>query len=63
MPVAQVCQKFLQKSLSHLPAYRRDALISTSMTLVRGASLTLTSMGRYLPGSAKVKHKIKRVDS
>jgi len=33
-----------------------------SMTLIKGASLTLTSIGRYLPGSAKVKHKIKRVD-
>lgn len=62
MPAAQVCQKFLQKSLSHIHAYRRDALISMSMTLVRGASLTLTSIGRYLPGTAKVKHKIKRVD-
>lgn len=62
MPAAQVCQKFLQKSLSYIHAYRRDALISMSMTLVRGASLTLTSIGRYLPGTAKVKHKIKRVD-
>lgn len=62
MPVTQVCQKFLQKSLSNTHAYRRDALISMSMTLVRGASLTLTHIGRYLPGTAKVKHKIKRVD-
>lgn len=62
MPAASVCQKFLTKSLSHIHAYRRDSLISMSMTLIKGASLTPTSIGRYLPGSAKVKHKIKRVD-
>lgn len=33
-----------------------------TVALTRGASLSLTSIGRYLPGPARVKHKIKRVD-
>lgn len=33
-----------------------------SVALTRGADLTLTSLGRYLPGFARVKSKIKRVD-
>lgn len=33
-----------------------------TVALTRGASLSLTSIGRFLPGTARVKHKIKRVD-
>jgi hypothetical protein len=33
-----------------------------TVALTRGASLSLTSIGRFLPRTARVKHKIKRVD-
>lgn len=62
MSVDKVCQNFFHKSLSFLHTYRRNALMAMSLSLVHGASLTLTSIGRHLPGTAKVKHKIKRVD-
>lgn len=32
------------------------------MALINGVSLTLTSIGRHLPGVAQVKNKIKRID-
>ena len=37
-------------------------LLDATIALINGASLTLTSIGRYLPGLARVKNKIKRVD-
>jgi hypothetical protein len=39
-----------------------NALLDATIALINGASLTLTSIGRYLPGNAQVKNKIKRVD-
>lgn len=40
---------------------RQNALIDTTAALMQGASLILTSIGRYLPDPAQVKNKIKRV--
>lgn len=37
-------------------------MLDATVALTNGASLTLTSIGRYLPGAAQVKNKIKRVD-
>lgn len=62
MPARQVCQKFFRGALAPFHQYRQNALLDATTALTRGASLTLTSIGRYLPGSAQVKHKIKRVD-
>lgn len=62
MPAAQVCHKFFSQSLNSLHLYRKKALLDMTVALTRGASLSLTSIGRYLPGKAHVKHKIKRVD-
>ncbi|BAE74808.1 putative transposase [Sodalis glossinidius str. 'morsitans'] len=42
--------------------YRQNALLDATIALISGASLTLTSIGRYLPGAVQVKNKIKRVD-
>ena len=36
--------------------------MDATVALINGASLTLTSIGRFLPGSAQVKNKIKRID-
>lgn len=62
MPVRSLCQKFFNEILSPLHFYRRRALIDATSAVIGGASLSLTSIGRHLPGFACVKHKIKRVD-
>ncbi|HGY4714613.1 MULTISPECIES: IS4 family transposase [Klebsiella] len=62
MSVSQVCHKFFSQSLNSIHQYRKNALLDMTVALTRGASLSLTSIGRYLPGPARVKHKIKRVD-
>ncbi|MGP3590123.1 IS4 family transposase, partial [Vagococcus sp. WN89Y] len=62
MPAYRVCQKFFRDALSPFHKYRQNALLYATVALINGASLTLTSIGRYLPGSAQVKNKIKRVD-
>ncbi|HFF1622118.1 TPA: IS4 family transposase, partial [Yersinia enterocolitica] len=62
MPARTVCQKFFRDALAPFHQYRQNALLDATVALVRGASLTLTSIGRYLPGPAQVKNKIKRVD-
>lgn len=62
MPAYRVCQNFFRDALSPFHKYRQNALLDATVALTRGASLTLTSIGRYLPGPAQVKNKIKRVD-
>ncbi|EAN8471452.1 IS4 family transposase [Salmonella enterica] len=62
MPARHVCQNFFRDALAPLHKYRQNALLDATIALINGASLTLTSIGRYLPGTAQVKNKIKRVD-
>ncbi|MGJ0579372.1 IS4 family transposase [Xenorhabdus bovienii] len=62
MPAREVCHNFFENALAPFHKYRQNALIDATIALINGASLTLTSIGRFLPGSAHVKHKIKRVD-
>ncbi|HEY3985557.1 IS4 family transposase [Cedecea sp.] len=62
MPARQVCQNFFRDTLAPFHKYRQNALLDATIALINGASLTLTSIGRYLPGAAQVKNKIKRVD-
>lgn len=62
MPARQLCQNFFRGALASFHKYRQHALLDATIALTRGASLTLTSIGRYLPGTAQVKNKIKRVD-
>lgn len=62
MPARKVCQNFFQNALAPFHKYRQNALLDATTALINGASLTLTSIGRFLPGRAQVKNKIKRVD-
>ncbi|AGQ71187.1 hypothetical protein AIW76_20490 [Salmonella enterica] len=62
MPAYQVCQNFFRDALAPFHKNRQNALLDATLALINGASLTLTSLGRYLPGAAQVKNKIKRVD-
>jgi len=62
MPVRKVCQTFFRNALASTHQYRQQALIDSTAALISGATLSLTCIGRYLPGPARVKDKIKRVD-
>lgn len=62
MPVRSLCQKFFRDAFAPFHQYRQRAILDATAALSRGASLTLTSIGRYLPGNAQVKNKIKRID-
>lgn len=57
MPAYQVCQSFFRDALAPFHKYRQHALLDATLALINGASLTLTSIGRYLPGAAQVKNK------
>lgn len=54
--------EFFRGALASFHQYRQNALLDATVALTCGASLTLTSIGRYLPGSAQAKNKIQRVD-
>lgn len=58
MPVRRLCQDFFRDALGSFHKYRQNALIDATTALVTGASLTLTSIGRFLPGAAQVKTKL-----
>lgn len=62
MPARVLCQKFFKSVLEPLHLYRQKSLIDATSAVINGASLTLTSIGRHLTGTASVKNKIKRVD-
>ncbi|HDH7365378.1 TPA: IS4 family transposase [Escherichia coli] len=62
MPARLLCQNFLNNILAPLHLYRQKSLIDATNAVINGASLTLTSIGRHLIGTASVKNKIKRVD-
>lgn len=62
MPARKLCQNFFRNALAPFHKYRQNGLIDATVALINGASLTLTSIGRFLPGQAQVKNKIKRVD-
>ena len=49
--------KYARTFSKRLSSNRHDATVG----LINGASLTLTSIGRFLPGQAQVKNKIKCV--
>lgn len=53
---------FFRNALAPCHKYRQNALLEATVALINDASLTLTSIGRFLPGQAQVKNKIKRVD-
>lgn len=62
MSARQVCRNFFRDALAPFHKYRQNALPDATIALINGASLTLTSIGRYLPGTTQVKNKIKHVD-
>lgn len=57
MPARQVCQDFFRDALAPFHKYRQNALLDATVAFINGASLTLTSIGRHLPGAAQIKNK------
>jgi len=62
MPVAKLSHKLFSDALCNFNQARVKGLLHCVQGLIRGNELSLTSIGRHLPGKAKTKHKIKRVD-
>lgn len=62
MSVRKVCQPYFKDALSSLHQYRQNALTDATAAITSGATLILSSIGRFLPGSGQVKNKIKRID-
>lgn len=64
MQFDQVLHKFVGKSLcdSGIRLTKTNAILDMTNALLNHSQLTLTSIGRHLPGDADIKHKIKRVD-
>ncbi len=52
MPVRKVCQNFFRDASAPFHQYRQNALLDATVALINGASLTLTSLGRFLQGRA-----------
>tara|TARA_R110002073_G_scaffold239640_1_gene401290 strand:- start:65 stop:1252 length:1188 start_codon:yes stop_codon:yes gene_type:complete len=64
MRVRRILQDFVGKKLAAfgLRSTKIKAITDMTLALLNGSYLTLTSLGEHCQGSAKVKHKIKRVD-
>lgn len=62
MPLSKLSHTFFLDSLSKFNQARIKSILTCVQGLLRGNELSLTSIGRHLPGQAKTKHKIKRVD-
>ncbi len=52
MPVRQVCHNFFRDDLAPFHQYRQNTLIDATVALLNGATLTLTSIGHFLPARA-----------
>jgi hypothetical protein len=57
-----IVQQLLRTRCPHLHVARLTVILAAVAAAVRGRRLTLTELGRSLPGPARVKHNIKRID-
>lgn len=62
MHAKKLCHKFFKNASITMHKTRLKALEDAVMSLITQGALTLTQLGRNMPGDAKQKHKIKRVD-
>ena len=54
--------RFVHDNCAMLRGHSRRALMAATESLMGGAQLTLSNLGRRLSGNSRTKHKIKRVD-
>lgn len=62
MHVTQLLDKHLRRHCQETHQKRMEAVISMVDALLRGRVLTLTGLGRSLPGTTAPKHQIKKAD-
>lgn len=62
MHAITILHRILSTSLSEIHAKRLASLLAAVEVVVSGSRLTLSDMGRGLPGHVAVKHNIKRID-
>ncbi|MGO2509960.1 MAG: hypothetical protein ACTH6Y_13305 [Vibrio hibernica] len=58
----QILQQSIQNHCSNIHKKRLDSLILATKSVLSGADLTLTKLGRKLDTNTTVKHSIKRID-
>ena len=54
--------RFVHDNCAMLHGHSRRALMAATESLMGGAQLTLSNLGRRLSGNSRTKHKIKRID-
>lgn len=62
MHTQSVLHNFFRHTWPEVHAKRREALAVAVNTVVQGAAVSITEMGRGFGGSGRVKHRIKRMD-
>jgi len=62
MHATAVLQKLLRRSIPSIHLKRLDSLVAMVASALSGGRLTLSALGRGLPGASAVRHRIKRVD-
>jgi hypothetical protein len=62
MHAISLLQRWFERNVGFMRQRRRVSLLVAVAGLLRGGTLTLTHVGRALPGKGYTKHKIKRVD-
>lgn len=62
MHTVKLLHKLLSRSVPFIHTTRLDAFIAAIQALTRGASASVTSLGRNLTGNSYDKHKIKKID-
>jgi hypothetical protein len=62
MHAVAVLQKLLRRSIPSIHLKRLDSLVALVGSALCGGRLTLSALGRSLPGHSAVRHRIKRAD-
>jgi len=62
MHATHVLNNHLQKMCQGIHKVRRKALMSTVTALIQGKKLSVTGLGRSMPGQSNEKHQIKKAD-
>lgn len=62
MHTQPVLQKFLAVSLPDIHQRRREVLAAAVDAVAQGSRVGITSMGRGLSGTTRIKHRVKRMD-
>jgi hypothetical protein len=61
--IIQILHTLLKPNLPTMHLRRFKALMAAVESGLKGASVTITLLGRAVSGETQIKHKIKRVDS